>query len=393
MAVQQQAAGAKSRAGTQVRAWLDDPGPPDAPNTPVEHPVPNIAAKPFPSTIGGRAPAAGDYAPGTAKFRYWTAADALRRVGDLWGQVLGSNVKWHSTVGAKLKVTLNAGEDLNAYYDRSGLHFFHGRPAAMTSSRARAPTSSATSSATRSSTRSGRSSSTPDARAAGLPRVLRRHERHAHGAAADEFHRGDQRDARASSTAPRASRGWPSSSGWAIRQATRTPSIATACATPSTRSSTGIPQTLPPRLRRRQLSSEPHSFSRVFTALPHVLAGMFAPSRRATATPSWTSTRTPRNCSSTAIRQAPVVVDYFSQVAAHMLTAEQTRFGGRYQDALRSAFVRHGVLALAARGHGTALGGGARRQGACGHRGEPPAGGDLRRPVRLRRGAPRPSGG
>ena len=79
MAVQQQEApaGAKQTAG--VRAWLDDPGSPDAPNTPVEHPVPNLAAKPFPSVISGRAPAPGDYAPGTPRFRYWTAADGLRR--------------------------------------------------------------------------------------------------------------------------------------------------------------------------------------------------------------------------------------------------------------------------------------------------------------------------
>jgi hypothetical protein len=48
-----------------------------------------------------------------------------------------------------------------------------------------------------------------------------------------------------------------------------------------------------------------------------------------------------------AVQQAPVVVAYYSQIAAHMLAAEQARFGGRYQNALRSAFVRHGVLSLA----------------------------------------------
>jgi hypothetical protein len=41
-----------------------------------------------------------------------------------------------------------------------------------------------------------------------------------------------------------------------------------------------------------------------------------------------------------------VVPTYFSQFAAHMLAADQAQLGGRYTEALRAAFVKHGVLAL-----------------------------------------------
>ena len=49
-----------------------------------------------------------------------------------------------------------------------------------------------------------------------------------------------------------------------------------------------------------------------------------------------------------AIFAAPIVPDYFSQIAAHMLEADHARFQGRYLEPLKAAFVRHGVLSLEA---------------------------------------------
>jgi len=44
---------------------------------------------------------------------------------------------------------------------------------------------------------------------------------------------------------------------------------------------------------------------------------------------------------------APVVPDYYSQVAAHMVAVSQTEpFDGKYKDAIKSAFVRRGILSL-----------------------------------------------
>jgi hypothetical protein len=44
-----------------------------------------------------------------------------------------------------------------------------------------------------------------------------------------------------------------------------------------------------------------------------------------------------------AIADAPIVPEYFSQIAAHMVEADDT---GTYQTAIKSAFVRRGILSL-----------------------------------------------
>lgn len=44
------------------------------------------------------------------------------------------------------------------------------------------------------------------------------------------------------------------------------------------------------------------------------------------------------------VRTAPITSDYFSQVAAAMIQADQARNSGRYRNALAQGFIRHGVL-------------------------------------------------
>jgi hypothetical protein len=58
-----------------------------------------------------------------------------------------------------------------------------------------------------------------------------------------------------------------------------------------------------------------------------------------------------------AVRAAPVVPDYYAQVAAHLIEADEAEFDGKYADALRSALVRRGLLSLQA---AAPLAGGAR---------------------------------
>src|SRR5258708_14312139 len=49
------------------------------------------------------------------------------------------------------------------------------------------------------------------------------------------------------------------------------------------------------------------------------------------------------------IQAAPVVPEYFSQVAANVVRAgEGPPFNGKYRDVLKSAFVRKGILSLQA---------------------------------------------
>ena len=77
--------------------------------------------------FSAKAPAPGVYPPGSPEFRYWTAADALRRGADFWARVTRIS-QWQP--GSTLAVKLDEGEDLNAYYDREALNFFHGPGAA-----------------------------------------------------------------------------------------------------------------------------------------------------------------------------------------------------------------------------------------------------------------------
>ena len=57
----------------QVSVWEDDPEP----GVRVTRPLPDSSKRPLAFTFPGRAPAPGG-APGTASFRYWTAAECLR---------------------------------------------------------------------------------------------------------------------------------------------------------------------------------------------------------------------------------------------------------------------------------------------------------------------------
>src|SRR4051812_2105659 len=111
-------------APVSVLAWDDDPGAPDEAPTraPAQRPLPTLGGT-LAISIRGKAPAPGQYAQKTPQFRYWTAADALARASAFWSRVLPAGTRWFT--GASLPVLLDAGEDLNAYYDRRGLNFFH----------------------------------------------------------------------------------------------------------------------------------------------------------------------------------------------------------------------------------------------------------------------------
>ena len=70
---------AVTAAAQQVSVWEDDPEP----GIQVARPLPDPSKRPLAYNFPGRAPAPGGQ-PGTASFRYWTAAEALRRGADFW---------------------------------------------------------------------------------------------------------------------------------------------------------------------------------------------------------------------------------------------------------------------------------------------------------------------
>jgi hypothetical protein len=347
--------------GGTILAWEDDPlvvsVPVPVAATPVRRPVPDLAAEALRIEIRTRtAPVAREYTPGTPEFRYWAAADALHRGIAFWSRLLPPTLKWYRTVGKVLRVDLDAGEELNAFYTRQGLEFYHANVSGH-------------------AIFTGES---PDVVCHELGHALLDAMRpqlfNAASIEAASFHEsfGDVSALLCSLQLPsirgrvlvqtegrlyRSSRHSRIAEqlGWAIRQV-RPDAVDPDCLRNAVNSFFYMdPSKLPPDGPAGQLSSRPHSFSRIFTgAFLEMLGGMLCllgPTEENLLQVSQDSGQLLVD----AIRRAPVVPAYFSQVAAAMLDADRARFNGRYRDALKSSFVRHGILSLVAAAAKTSL--------------------------------------
>ncbi len=340
---------AAKRASRQIRSWQDDPGAPDAVMQPVQSPVPDLAKGTLPVAIKDIGPPAGLYDVGTAEFRYWAAAEALHRGATMWGTLVPAGVTWHASNGPQLPIALDDGEDLNAYYDRNGLHFFHatagGRPVF--------------------------SGESPDICCHELGHAvldgLRPQLWSASFIEAGAFHEsfGDMsallsglqlpsvRDEVLAETAGRLYRTsrlslMAEQLGWAIRQ--RQPdAVEPDCLRNAVNSLFyQEPNTLPPSGPSSALSSEPHSFSRVFTAaFLEAMAGMHGLQADQGSAGLLQASLDIAALLVDAIKASPLVPSYYSQVAAHLLEADATRFAGRYTEVLKGGLVKHGILSLA----------------------------------------------
>lgn len=111
---------AAAAAPSMVASWEDDPGS----GIPTLRAAPDPKKKPLAFSFPEPAPAPEQYQPGTPQFRYWVAAEALRRGADFWAKLIPLD-NWQ--VGPALRIILDKGEQLNAYYDRKALNFFHGQ--------------------------------------------------------------------------------------------------------------------------------------------------------------------------------------------------------------------------------------------------------------------------
>lgn len=333
-----------------INAWEQDPGSYDSPDggALLQRDLPRTEEPPFATRITVvPVPPADNYHPGTTAFRYWACADALRRAGDFWGGLLGNHT-WHPDVaGNVLAVKLDEGVDLNAYYDRAALHFFH---AAI----------------------GGRmvySGESPDVVCHELGHaVLDAIRPQLWDVAAFEppaFHEsfGDMSAILSSLQVPSVRIGvlqetnneiYRSSRlsrlaeqlGWAIRQ--KWPDqvdgdcLRNAVNSLFYQSPDGLPTSAP----AKQLSSEPHSFSRVFTgAFLETLGLMFAASGDTSEASLQQVSIDLGRILLGAIAQAPVVPEYFAQVGAHMI-ALATTSSQRYGDAVKTAMVKHGIVSV-----------------------------------------------
>lgn len=330
--------------GTNVLAWEDDPQG----NTPVSVPTPDPAEKPLAFRFPTPAPTAGQYPLGTASFRYWVAVEALRRGADFWSPgIPGGN--WQ--VGSVLPVLLDEGEDLNAYYDRKALNFFHGPLGDGLAYSGESPdvVCHEMGHAILDTVKPG----LWDAAAQEIPAfhesfgdmssilsglqvqslriaVLRETSGHLY------------RSSRLSRLAEQL--------GSAIR-AQAPDAVDPDCLRNAVNSFTyQDPLTLPSSAPASQLSSEPHSFARVFTgAFFEGLAGMLSSAAQDPAAPTEQElhavSREMGNILLAGIRQAPIVSNFYSQVATAMVQAANA-VNSAYGPILNSAFVHRSILSL-----------------------------------------------
>jgi hypothetical protein len=293
----------------------------------------------------GRQPAARVYPTGSHGFRYWTAADALARAVSYWSRVVPDGVRWHT--GRPLVVDLDAGTDLNAYYDRQELCFFHATVSGVT-------------------VYSGES---PDVLCHELGHALldaiRPQLWNAAVIEAASFHEafGDisamlsalelpsVRETVLANTGGRLSRASRVSRlaeqlGWAIRQS-HPDAVDADCLRNAVNSFFyRQPEGLPPMAPASALSSEPHSFSRVFTAAwLESLAGMVEARGTSEAALASAAVDAGRLLAG-AVSTARIASNYFAQVAAGLLDADGQLTGGEFRGAIRRAFVGRGILAL-----------------------------------------------
>jgi hypothetical protein len=348
----------KPPASNVVLAWEDDPMSIASP-TPIQRPVPNLSDARLGIRIDGTQPVAKIYTRGTPEFRFWAAAEALRRAADYWGGIVPSSFTWQ--VGARLPVKLDAGVDLNAFYTRGGggdppgLSFFHESVNGVTYFSGESPEVSC------------------HEFGHAVLDVLQPQLFNVAFIEAAAFHEsfGDMsailtvlqlqsmrmdvisstggkiyRNSRVSRLAEQL--------GFAIRQnfpdAVDSDSLRNAVNTFFYRD----PQQLPPRAPASLLSSEPHSFSRVFTgAFLETLAGIFlAQGGAGSEQQLLDATKIAGQLLVGAVGSAPVVPAYYSQIAAHFLSVDASQFDKKYRDVIKGAFVRRGILSLDAASSG-----------------------------------------
>ena len=340
----------KARAAPQPRvlinAWEQDPGAGAQPTGGqiVQRPVPDLRSQPFPIRIINAAPEAKAHPPGTAEFRYWTAAEALRRGADFWGALL-PGISWE--VGSILPVELDFGTDLNAFYDRKGLKFFHGSAGERTVFSGESPDV-----VCHELGHAALDSFKPQLFDAASIEVAAFHESFGDmSALLSALQLPSLRERVLAQTGGVLRRASDLSRiaeqlGWAIRQ-----SVPSAVEADCLRNAVNTffyrdPDTLPTRAPATALSSEPHSFSRVFTgAFFEGLAGMLATTDTKDEAALLKVSQDIGVVLVEGIRAASVVPTFFSQVAASMLGVAASRFSGKgYAASLRSGFVRHGVL-------------------------------------------------
>lgn len=337
-----------------INAWEDDPyseavasvNPPLAPTRTVPRPV--NSSRYLRTSIVGSRPAPGRYEPGTENFRYWVAEEALVRGINFWAPLLPAGTIW-STADRPMRVTLAAGQALNANYSREyGLRFFQQTVRGTTIS----------------------SAESADAVLHELGHaILDAIRPPLYNAASLEvaaFHEafGDMSSILVALQSPALSRMVIAETqgrlnvtsrlsrvaeqlGWGLRQLWPTAVDADSLRNAANRFFYQRPALLPPLAPASNLSSAAHSFARVFTgAFLDALADMVDTRGPATEASLLTVSQDLGRLLVDGVLTAPIISSYYSSVASSMIEATQTLNGGRYRAALARAFIQRGILSV-----------------------------------------------
>jgi hypothetical protein len=327
------------KAPTTVSVWIDDPlshlGL-------IDRPVPDLSKAPLKFKIKGIAVLPGHYAIGTPQFRYWAGAEPLRRGGDFWAPLLG--VK-HWEPGAVLPVNLDKGVDLNAYYDRTELAFFHEKVGQTTYYSGESPDV-----VCHEMGHACLDAHRPELWDAPFIEAGAFHESFGDmSAILSALQLPEMRNAVLSGVA--AYKSTPLSRcaeqlGEAIRKVDKG-AVDPDCLRNAFNAFKYVdPQTLPDSAPATALCAEVHSFSRIFTgAFYEILSGMLA-----------IRSKSPKESDLAAVasdfarllmdatKAAPVQPNYFAQVASHIIDADTARFAGKYRSALTTIFVKRLII-------------------------------------------------
>jgi hypothetical protein len=345
----------------QIHVWEDDPflkaadGSNFVPADPIAADLPQNDQQLLKTQIIGGPPDPKAYEPSTPEFRYWNTASALARGINFWAPLLPSGTQW-STNEQPMQVEIDGGEDLNAFYSRrDGLNFFHEGVEDRTVFSGESPDvvchelGHAILDAVK-----------PELWDAASIEVAAFHE--AFGDISSVLsalqlpslrqfvleQTGGELNANSRLSQQARQLGW----------ASRLQDGAGAADSDSLRNLANHffyqdPADLPPLAPASELSSEAHSFSRVFSgAFLDVLAQMFkvgpagAPANDSDKLLA--VTQDAGKLLIEGVRLASVAPGYYSQVAAGMMQADQSLNNGRYRTALSSSFVQRGILAPAA---------------------------------------------
>jgi hypothetical protein len=346
-------AGMPAGAQPSIQIWEDDPfseavvssTPPIAPLLAV--PVPTTSNPRLRTVVFEPQPAPGRYAPGTQEFLYWAASEALARGINFWSDLLPPGTTWSTSNPMRVRL-LAPQSQLNAFYYRTkGLEFF------VQTVRDR-------------DVYSGQSADVVCHELGhAVLDALKPQLFQAASTEASAFHEsfGDMSAILCALQLPsmrtrviqetggklnlnsRLSR-LSEQLGWGIRQTRPTSVDQDSLRNAANRFFYRPPSELPSSAPSNLLSTEFHSFSRVFTgAFLDALAWMFDTSAKSEANLVEVS-RDLGQLLIDGVHAASITPSYFSQVAASMVQAEQSRFAGRYHSALTQAFMKRGILSV-----------------------------------------------